>query len=79
VQANGNAVEGCASNMDSTVDDEGGLESDAWKQRPRKGKGIDVLWFENQDHGQVFDSLATRRPLLSAIKAYCADGVEPDD
>ena len=76
VQVNGKAVQVCVSSMDSTTDDEGNLARDAWKQRPWKGKGINMLWFKSQDHAQVFDSPVTRRPLLSAIKAYCAEGVE---
>ena len=35
-----------------------------------------MLLFKNQDHAQVFDSPVTRRPLLSAIKVYFAEGVE---
>jgi pimeloyl-ACP methyl ester carboxylesterase len=37
-----------------------------------KGKGIDVLWFDNLDHAQVFERPATRRPLVRAIRGYCA-------
>jgi hypothetical protein len=75
-QANGKVMNLRANSMGSTPEDEGYLESDAWKQQPWKGKGIDVLWFKNQDHAQVFDTPATRRPLLSVIKEYCATGVE---
>lgn len=45
-----------------------------WKTRAWKGKGIDVLWFGNLDHAQVFDKPATRRPIISAIRAYCKKG-----
>jgi pimeloyl-ACP methyl ester carboxylesterase len=48
--------------------------ADAWKERIWTGKGIDVLWFANCDHAQVFDKPSTRRPLLRAIRAYCAQG-----
>lgn len=47
----------------------------SWKKRPWKGEGIDFLWFAKLDHAQVFDKAATRRPLISAIKEYCAKGV----
>jgi pimeloyl-ACP methyl ester carboxylesterase len=45
---------------------------DAWKQRPWKGQDIDVIWFENLDHAQVFDKPATRSLLITAIRTYCA-------
>ena len=67
-----------ASSVNSTAGEEDNLEIDAWKEQPWKGKGIHVLWYENQDHAQVFDKQATRRPLLRAIKAYCAEGLEID-
>ncbi|KAI9732704.1 MAG: hypothetical protein M1818_007438 [Claussenomyces sp. TS43310] len=43
-----------------------------WKERPWKGKGIDILWFNDLDHAQVLDKPATRRPLITAIRHYCA-------
>jgi pimeloyl-ACP methyl ester carboxylesterase len=56
--------------------DEDRLVTDEWKERPWKGKGIDVLWFQTLDHAQVFDQASTRRPLLHAIKTYCEEGIE---
>jgi pimeloyl-ACP methyl ester carboxylesterase len=47
----------------------------AWKESMWKGKGIDMLWFDNLDHGQVFERPATRRPLVRAIRGYCAQEV----
>lgn len=41
-----------------------------WKSRPWKGTGIDVLWFKNLDHAQVFDKAATRRRVIDAITTY---------
>ncbi|KFZ12024.1 hypothetical protein V501_04422 [Pseudogymnoascus sp. VKM F-4519 (FW-2642)] len=56
------------------VSEEGGLLlHEGWKHRPWRGKGIDVLWFDDLDHAQVFDSSATRRPVLEAIRAYSAN------
>jgi hypothetical protein len=49
---------------------------DEWKSRPWQGIGIDVLWFENCDHAQVFDKLARRRRLINAIRVYCECGDE---
>ncbi|TQS35303.1 hypothetical protein Golomagni_04281 [Golovinomyces magnicellulatus] len=45
--------------------------NDEWKNRPWKGNGIDILWFEDLDHAQVFDKKATRRILRDAILSYC--------
>jgi hypothetical protein len=53
--------------------EEEAVVTDDWKERPWKGRGIDVVWFEKLDHAQVFDKPATRRPLLRAIRAYCAE------
>jgi pimeloyl-ACP methyl ester carboxylesterase len=68
------ALNSHASQVGSETDEEADMEVDAWKEWPWKGKGIDVLWFEKQDHAQVFDKPATRRPLLRAAKSYCKEG-----
>ena len=44
---------------------------EGWKSLPWKGTGIDVLWFKDLDHAQVFDKPATRRRLINAIRSYC--------
>ncbi len=75
-QAHGKGAKVGASIVKSRADQDGDLEIDAWKGFSWKGEGIDVLWFEDQDHAQVFDNPATRRPLLGAIKAYCAERVK---
>lgn len=49
-------------------------DANAWKYRSWKGDGTDVIWFDGLDHAQVFDKPATRRPLLRAIRNYCAQG-----
>jgi pimeloyl-ACP methyl ester carboxylesterase len=54
------------------VEEDGGEEE--WKYRELKGCGIDVLWFKDLDHAQVFDKPATRRRLISAIRKYCEEG-----
>lgn len=55
---------------------DGGEEEheEEWKCRPWKGTGIDVLWFNDLDHAQVFDKKSTRRRLIRAIHEYCEDG-----
>ncbi|TVY33072.1 hypothetical protein LOCC1_G008870 [Lachnellula occidentalis] len=44
-----------------------------WKSRPWRGSGIDVLWFSDLDHAQIFDKPSTRGRVISAIRAYCED------
>jgi pimeloyl-ACP methyl ester carboxylesterase len=45
-------------------------EEEEWKTRPWKGSGLEVLWFEQLDHGQVFELERTRRPIIKAIEVY---------
>ncbi|KAF2094527.1 hypothetical protein NA57DRAFT_46698 [Rhizodiscina lignyota] len=37
-----------------------------------KGTGLDVLWYANLDHAQVFDKRSTRSVLVQAVRAYCS-------
>ena len=46
------------------------LASAAWKQQKWKGTGLDILWFEELDHAQVFDSKANCEILANVIRAY---------
>jgi len=75
-RTNGKGVNIHTSILDSESDPETNLQIDAWKEQPWKGKGIDMIWFEDLDHAQVFDKAATRRPLLTAIRRYCAEGAD---
>lgn len=47
--------------------------SDAWKRKPWVGSGLEILWYEHQDHAQVFDWKETRRPMLKAISVYTCE------
>lgn len=47
-----------------------------WKSRSWQGTGIDVLWFRDLDHAQVFDAPSSRKKLIMAIRTYCEDGSE---
>lgn len=49
-----------------------GQDSAGWKDRIWVGEGVDILWFRTLDHGQVFDKVKTRRPLVEAITEYSA-------
>jgi hypothetical protein len=51
----------------------GSNDDEEWKYRGWKGEGIDVLWFPDLDHAQVFDKKATRRRVISCIRAYCKE------
>ncbi|KAH7341169.1 hypothetical protein BKA66DRAFT_448342 [Pyrenochaeta sp. MPI-SDFR-AT-0127] len=46
-------------------------ENEGWKEGPWKGKGLDVLWFAELDHGQVFDKNETRAWLVGITERYC--------
>ncbi|KAK4972547.1 hypothetical protein LTR66_005984 [Elasticomyces elasticus] len=47
------------------------MDQQEWKTRPWKGDGLEVLWFDDLDHAQVFDKKATRARLLAVVKSYC--------
>ena len=40
------------------------------KNRPWVGHGLELLWYEQLDHAQVFDSENTRGPLIKAVSVY---------
>ncbi|GLB05105.1 hypothetical protein AtubIFM57258_011136 [Aspergillus tubingensis] len=42
----------------------------AWKNRPWVGHGLELLWYEQLDHAQVFDSENTRGPVIRAVSVY---------
>jgi hypothetical protein len=46
-------------------------ESQGWKEGTWNGDGLDVLWFPELDHGQVFDKGRTRARLVDITKRYC--------
>lgn len=43
----------------------------SWKEAPWTGKGVDVLWLENVDHAQAFDTRRNREKMLRALQDYC--------
>ena len=47
-------------------------ETGSWKESAWKGEGLDLLWFRDLDHAQVFDRRTTRRSLVKVVRAYCA-------
>lgn len=46
----------------------------AWKHRPWIGHGLEVLWYEQLDHAQVFDFENTRLPVIKVISLYSGTG-----
>ncbi len=44
--------------------------SEEWKRLEWKGQGLDILWFEELDHAQVFDSRRNREILVNVIREY---------
>ncbi|KAL9596525.1 MAG: hypothetical protein Q9219_005746 [cf. Caloplaca sp. 3 TL-2023] len=53
------------------VDDKRGKEDDGWKRRGWEGKEIDVLWFEENDHGEIIDTKEGREVLIRVALEYC--------
>lgn len=56
-----------------------------WAQSPNKETGeilsdgkLDVIWFEELDHGQAFDYKTTRLRLVETIRAFCKETASPE-
>ena len=47
---------------------------EGWNGGDWKGDGLDVLWFPDFHHGQVFDSKGTRRRLVDTVRRFCIEG-----
>ena len=58
------AVKGCARICESG-------KQDPWQGGGCIGKGLEVLWFDNLDHSQVFDKRATRAQLVKVVREFC--------
>ena len=46
------------------------LVDDQWKYRAWKGKGLELLWFKEIDHAQVFDTREHRQMLINVVRTY---------
>ena len=44
--------------------------TEEWKHREWKGTGLDIVWFDNLDHAQVFDSWRNREILSQVVRRY---------
>lgn len=51
--------------LSGTRPDEGG-----WKHQQWRGQDMDILWFEDLDHAQVFDSEKHYGRLIEVVRAY---------
>ncbi|KAH6874275.1 hypothetical protein B0T10DRAFT_587751 [Thelonectria olida] len=38
-----------------------------------KGDGLDVMWFQDLDHGQVFNGRRTRKRLVDIVRRFCVE------
>lgn len=47
-------------------------ETGRWRNGLWQGDGVDVLWFENLDHGQAFDEKGTRSRLVQTVRGLCS-------
>lgn len=52
---------------------EGEKKKQEWKEREFVGKGLEVLWWDELDHAQVFDVKETREKLIRVLVEYCRD------
>jgi hypothetical protein len=51
--------------------DDWALETKGWKDGIWKdGGGLEVLWFQELDHAQVFDKERTRRMLVEVVRRF---------
>lgn len=46
------------------------LDTGGWKDGAWKGKGLDVLWFQDLDHGQAFDMKTARGKLVDIVREF---------
>ncbi|KXT03339.1 hypothetical protein AC578_3945 [Pseudocercospora eumusae] len=48
-----------------------GKWDDDWKEKAWAGKGLEMIWNEDTDHAQVFDSAKKRERLVQVVRTYC--------
>lgn len=46
-------------------------ESQAWKHMEWDGEGLDLIWFHDLDHAQVFEKKRNYQALIDVIREYC--------
>lgn len=55
-------------------DSEGRPTTEGWKHSEWKGEGLDILWFNDLDHAQVFDSRRHCEILAKIVQQYSLMG-----
>ncbi|KAK5135614.1 hypothetical protein LTR08_005094 [Meristemomyces frigidus] len=50
-----------------------GQKVDAWKEKTFTGRGLEVLWWDDFDHAQVFDDRVARGKLVDVLVEYSRD------
>ncbi|EME41917.1 hypothetical protein DOTSEDRAFT_74084 [Dothistroma septosporum NZE10] len=67
-------VEDTALGEDSSQGSEVAILDADWKQSEWRGQGLDVIWFDDTDHAQVFDKKEKRAKLVKVVRGYCDSG-----
>lgn len=49
----------------------GSPSSVGWKQSEWQGQSLDVIWLDDTDHAQVFDTKEKRAKLVKVVRGYC--------
>ncbi|KAH7304600.1 hypothetical protein B0I35DRAFT_445096 [Stachybotrys elegans] len=49
------------------------LDTESWKNRVWKGKGLNLLWFQDLNHGEVFTQRRTREILVDIIRTFALE------
>lgn len=50
--------------------DDWSLETESWENGVWKGDGLDVLWFQDLDHGEVFSGRRARKRLVDIVRRF---------
>ncbi|KAH6985552.1 hypothetical protein EDB80DRAFT_767963 [Ilyonectria destructans] len=53
--------------------DDWSLETESWEHGVWKGDGLDVLWFQDLDHGEVFSGRRTRKRLVDIVRRFVVE------
>ncbi|KAI4256337.1 MAG: hypothetical protein L6R42_006279, partial [Xanthoria sp. 1 TBL-2021] len=51
-------------------DEDQGSKDSSWKHREWNGTGLDIIWHEELDHAQVFDTKPDYNQLVEVIRQY---------
>ncbi|PTB61710.1 hypothetical protein BBK36DRAFT_1131147 [Trichoderma citrinoviride] len=56
-----------------TGTDDWSLQTESWENGVWSGDGLDVLWFQDLDHGEVFYRRGTRKTLVDIVRRFAAE------